>query len=701
MKIRDFFDFYYQVYLSPWVDSKEILIHGWPINYGAIGKNCDLLYLNSNDYKDFIYNNFISKYEKCFDTKELANIINPKLVLYENEIGIKELKVSHIIYCRELIGMLLATKYREQEYLLELINSDYSIEHIINILKQAYQDEISIFCDVANKNEKSLYYNNINEDYKTLSNKVSFSYYIYNKIELLNQFYKSFDKLKELLSNNLNLEDFINCFDYDKLMMIIASSFIDCIDEEKEINHCYLFLKDYFEAIKSIRNIDLNYNCYIKYNRNNKIRTLNIDNLIEKYNSIKKFINEDDCITITINKEFFNKHNLDTNDIINLNPKEFKDLVIMLNNQEINEDIKEEDIKENIEELDQRITVTTDNTEKLKLIQQKEKMEFLLSNKPVKILHGTNSFSKYYGYLYDNGYVVFDVLDKKINKSYGNALYVIAYNKINEYSKKTKMELRKSDYSDMSIIMHTNNWKEKLLKILNGLNNVEVDIESINSITIDKVATIEELRELESKISNISENDIKIIKEKERRIKVYNEIDEELKNYNKEEITLEQLNSIVEELIDNNMDFEKLFYSKKNNYKRNPAVAAYTKMRSRDENGYYTCELCNAKSMHASSFDSHHMIELSNGGVDNIYNTVCLCPNCHRDFHSNRLTYNQLYELFQNIRKNIIRYNIEYLPLFNDMINPNTEDYNYYLEHKEQEDKKFLISWNYTRKLNK
>ena len=167
-------------------------------------------------------------------------------------------------------------------------------------------------------------------------------------------------------------------------------------------------------------------------------------------------------------------------------------------------------------------------------------------------------------------------------------------------------------------------------------------------------------------------------------------------------VTDEEFLRLSEDLIqEENNSFEELYNRSKKGYKRNPAVAIYTKQRARDNEGNYQCELCHIKSYHSSSFDSHHMIELSKGGVDNIYNTVCLCPNCHRDYHSNRLTYNQLYELYEAIRNNLIKYNIEYLPLFEKMINPNTEDEKYYLEHKEEEDKKFAICWNYTRKLNK
>lgn len=50
------------------------------------------------------------------------------------------------------------------------------------------------------------------------------------------------------------------------------------------------------------------------------------------------------------------------------------------------------------------------------------------------------------------------------------------------------------------------------------------------------------------------------------------------------------------------------------------------------------CELCNKASpfidMKGSPyFEMHHLIPLSEGGLDTVDNVVCLCPNCHRELH--------------------------------------------------------------------
>ena len=69
-------------------------------------------------------------------------------------------------------------------------------------------------------------------------------------------------------------------------------------------------------------------------------------------------------------------------------------------------------------------------------------------------------------------------------------------------------------------------------------------------------------------------------------------------------------------------------------YKRNPEVVVATLRRAK---GY--CEKCGCKAPFIRKSDNtpylevHHKIPLSEGGDDNLKNTIALCPNCHRELH--------------------------------------------------------------------
>jgi 5-methylcytosine-specific restriction protein A len=74
-------------------------------------------------------------------------------------------------------------------------------------------------------------------------------------------------------------------------------------------------------------------------------------------------------------------------------------------------------------------------------------------------------------------------------------------------------------------------------------------------------------------------------------------------------------------------------YSLVKNKKRDPYVKRYVKDRAEGK-----CELCGKQAPFTTTknepyLEVHHLITLSEDGPDTIYNSVALCPNCHRMMH--------------------------------------------------------------------
>jgi 5-methylcytosine-specific restriction enzyme A len=72
-------------------------------------------------------------------------------------------------------------------------------------------------------------------------------------------------------------------------------------------------------------------------------------------------------------------------------------------------------------------------------------------------------------------------------------------------------------------------------------------------------------------------------------------------------------------------------------FERNPYVVEYAKRRAA---GF--CQLCNERAPFKDSsnrpyLECHHVVWLSDGGIDTIDNAVALCPNCHTRMHVLRL----------------------------------------------------------------
>lgn len=68
------------------------------------------------------------------------------------------------------------------------------------------------------------------------------------------------------------------------------------------------------------------------------------------------------------------------------------------------------------------------------------------------------------------------------------------------------------------------------------------------------------------------------------------------------------------------------------------------------------CELCNEEAPFFTKerkpfLEVHHIIALSNEGVDDMSNTVALCPNCHRKMHYGDLSRTEEEKIFEKLIK--------------------------------------------------
>lgn len=83
-----------------------------------------------------------------------------------------------------------------------------------------------------------------------------------------------------------------------------------------------------------------------------------------------------------------------------------------------------------------------------------------------------------------------------------------------------------------------------------------------------------------------------------------------------------------------NIDYHTVSKEVKTTYReRNQYIAEYTKERAKG-----ICDLCGKEAPFRDKkgipyLESHHVVTLAEGGPDAIYNTVAICPNCHRRIH--------------------------------------------------------------------
>ena len=341
-----------------------------------------------------------------------------------------------------------------------------------------------------------------------------------------------------------------------------------------------------------------------------------------------------------------------------------------------------------------------------------------------KVQRGNGIFKKSYIIYFNNGVVAIDTLS-----GYYGYLYLMPINIyfeiISNNTIKSLTEIR-SIIGVTPISHKKSNWKQIAHNEIQtrALKPQEFEIlQSINGISLP-VNDIE-LEKAKQKYRNNEYMYKKIIDKEQERKNKYKEIDEELKEKDnseydevqeksEENLLLDAEEEIIEN-ISNHSDLISIYdYENKIKTKRNPKISLNTKLRTIGENQAMKCEMCGEfESIDTRCFDTHHIIPLSKGGIDNVYNTVCLCGDCHKRIHSKiPFTHEQKWQMLMNVRKNIEKSTPYYLKNFDRLFNPNynhiynndmsddqllkqyEQESQYYKEHKEEEDNNFLNEWN-------
>lgn len=334
---------------------------------------------------------------------------------------------------------------------------------------------------------------------------------------------------------------------------------------------------------------------------------------------------------------------------------------------------------------------------------------FLHYLKPFKVQDGAGKFKGFHVFYYENGMVVLD----KLNGAYAS-LYVMP---VMVYLSILKNETLENLYDVRNVIgvrtvsHRKSNWQDAVKILIDSHQITPEEIEVLDS-TIDVTLPVgdEDLQTLKERYKDNQYLQEEIREKELERQKRFEEIDEEVKNNNalecEKNLLDDEEDKIIEEINDSSDFLTINDASLQSSITRNPKISLFTKIRTKDERGAMHCDMCGEfESFDTRNFEAHHIIPLSAGGIDNVYNTVCLCGNCHNKIHSKLPpTMYEMSKLLGKVRERVKSTTPYYLQKFDRLFNPNYNalygdgDYakedKYYEDNKEIEDRNFLIDWN-------
>lgn len=533
------------------------------------------------------------------------------------------------------------------------------------------------------------------------------------RFQRLKTWMKSF--IKELTSP-LPFSLFSN-INKDKTKLFLAAQFLLLAILLTEPNRSIL-IRNSIELIKSIedKNVNLSniflWQCEdlsnvntlqrVEYKKLNLQMPLELINLYLKQEDIKKTV---DVLLSYSNQDFKN------DDLSNVYNK-LNELIQGALNEAIKIGLKDVNLNDLKQEALKELGDTLDNDKKqLKLKSYIDRIDmFLHCLKPYKVQTGSGKFKNFHVFYYENGMVVLD----KLNGEYGS-LYIMP---IMIYLSILKNENIKNLYEVrnilgvMSVSHRKNNWQIEVKNLIDSHKITMEEIEFLEKASEVSLPVNDE--QLQSLKKQYKDNDFlqTEIKRKEiERKKRFEEIDEEIKRDKASECSKDLLDDEEEQIIeevDEPNDFLIINDSSiQSKVTRNPKVSLFTKLRTKDDQGMMHCDLCGEfVSFDTRNFEAHHIIPLANNGVDNVYNTVCLCGNCHNRIHSKvPPTMFEIGWMLQRVRERVIKTTPFYLQNFDRLFNPNynflygsidnyDEEMRYYENNKENEDRNFLVEWN-------
>lgn len=503
----------------------------------------------------------------------------------------------------------------------------------------------------------------------------------------------------------------------DKTKLFLSAQFLLLAILLTEPNRSIL-IKNSIELIKSIedKNVNLSniflWQCEdlcnvntlqrVEYKKLNLQMPLELINLYLKQEDIKKTV---DVLLSYSNQDFKN------DDLSNVYNK-LNELIQGALNEAIKIGLKDVNLNDLKQDALKELGDTLDNDKKqLKLKSYIDRIDmFLHYLKPYKVQTGSGKFKNFHVFYYENGMVVLD----KLNGEYGS-LYIMP---IMIYLSILKNENIKNLYEVRNILgvrsvsHRKNNWQIEVKNLIDSHKITMEEIEFLEKASEVSLPVNDE--QLQSLKKQYKDNDFlqTEIKRKEiERKKRFEEIDEEIKRSKASECSKDLLDDEEEQIIeevDEPNDFLVINDSSiQSKVTRNPKVSLFTKLRTKDDQGMMHCDLCGEfVSFDTRNFEAHHIIPLANNGVDNVYNTVCLCGNCHNRIHSKvPPTMFEIGWMLQRVRERVIKTTPFYLQNFDRLFNPNynflygsidnyDEEMRYYENNKENEDRNFLVEWN-------
>lgn len=445
----------------------------------------DVFVLNSkndngkNRYIEFCRKNFVNVFGNP-PSKAIAPAIIPLLMSDMKEDGRgREVKFS---YTPTLLVLLEDA---------ELVSDapDDEVQLALYVKDQIKNRRDKMF-NVLRMWDKSPYYKEFKEKYESHGYKMTYEFLEKQKDYFTKLIFLLKDVSKECSKNRFDEEAFVECFDRDKLILILCKCIVDLCREsardEGAFQNCII---EVIQLIKNIKDLGLDnlFNPIIKYydSEKEKYRFYTFE---EMKKEVAQMLSEyPDFDIAAVEYDTAVSYDMVRNEEAT---RRYVEIMTEIKKQKLSANWEfvrpgEKEDKTTANEVyltkENRKKIVTQSGKDAYLELMRKRMFFEQTNYMEKII-GINNFEGYIGYIYPNGLVIFEKMydDSKcsVPVSISNATYVMNIDNFVELSSMTKTEIIKyiKDSSNPNVVRlyHSKGWEQKLTNIIDGVNYEDV-----------------------------------------------------------------------------------------------------------------------------------------------------------------------------------------------------------------------------------
>ena len=496
-------------------------------------KKRDYLLLNAkivngkNAYLEYLEKHFFRPMAGAVNSRSVIHAFYPKISLHVDEkLGKRVVTFSLPFFLYEQLSGLLDEEGAMKRFAQKIVE-DSKEEDWVDFVKQEIRNDRKAYSDVQKNGHQSPYYPLVYQTYldyvRYANTMMDFSSFLEGKIRGSTKLIIGARYYPEIFNQEINTEELLEAFDYDKFCLLAARSALDCAKstEEREnlVDNSISYVKVYLDAVSLIKKNNPKYHPIIQViNRDtNRKEIVDVSDIEKEYGSLLSrhpefsFVeaNQQQIDTLLktqgLEDEEISSFDIGKKDhqelIVKLLEKLRKDRLLAAQWRFIPKGSKIE--SEGPTKKVERETFALNPDEKVRrmLICR----EFLDNSPYVCKLYGMDKFEGYIGYMYLNGSVVFNKYYQNL-KTYqvasSRATYVMRFDNFMELSRLTKSEIihmiQKDRHAKVKRIFHREDmdrWISEVKRAIVG-DDYQKEVEAFIELMIQK----EELQKVGEKM---------------------------------------------------------------------------------------------------------------------------------------------------------------------------------------------------------